>query len=187
MQVGEIIKVEKDHFFPADLLLVSSTNDDGIAYVETMNLDGETNLKIKKALDQTKGLTETNLSDFKVRQFSVSCLPALPAPHAACFAVSCIHGPHVAQYAFCGRLAGVKGGACGMQGEIHCEQPNASLYTFTGNLILKRAHARSGTIALSPASILLRGSSLRNTKSILGLVIFAGHETKVTGAPTSQL
>ena len=67
MQVGEIIKVEKDHFFPADLLLVSSTNDDGIAYVETMNLDGETNLKIKKALDQTKGLTETNLNDFKVR------------------------------------------------------------------------------------------------------------------------
>ena len=59
--------MEKDHFFPADLLLVSSTNDDGIAYVETMNLDGETNLKIKKALDQTKGLTDTKLSDFKVR------------------------------------------------------------------------------------------------------------------------
>ncbi len=66
-----------------------------------------------------------------------------------------------------------------MQGEIHCEQPNASLYTFTGNIILQRGHARSNTIALSPASILLRGSSLRNTKSILGLVIFAGHETKV--------
>ena len=43
-----------------------------------------------------------------------------------------------------------------------------------------------GTIALSPASILLRGSSLRNTKSILGLVVFAGHETKVTGALTSN-
>ncbi len=66
-----------------------------------------------------------------------------------------------------------------MQGEIHCEQPNASLYTFTGNIILQKGHARSNTIALSPASILLRGSSLRNTKSILGLVIFAGHETKV--------
>ena len=77
-----------------------------------------------------------------------------------------------------------RGASC-TQGEIHCEQPNASLYTFTGNLILKRAHARSGTIALSPASILLRGSSLRNTKSILSLVIFAGHETKVAEAPTS--
>lgn len=68
MQVGELIKVEKDHYFPADLLLISSTNDDGIAYVETMNLDGETNLKIKKALDQTKGITELNVKDFKVRR-----------------------------------------------------------------------------------------------------------------------
>lgn len=74
-----------------------------------------------------------------------------------------------------------------MQGEIHCEQPNASLYTFTGNIILQRGQARSGTIALSPASILLRGSSLRNTKSILGLVIFAGHETKVTAALLPQI
>ena len=71
-----------------------------------------------------------------------------------------------------------------MQGEIHCEQPNASLYTFTGNIILQRGHARSNTIALSPASILLRGSSLRNTKSILGLVVFAGHETKVMAFQT---
>ncbi len=72
-QVGELIKVEKDHHFPADLLLISSTNDDGIAYVETMNLDGETNLKIKKALDQTKGITELNVKDFKVGRSS-SCL-----------------------------------------------------------------------------------------------------------------
>ena len=70
MQVGELIKVEKDYYFPADLLLISSTNDDGIAYVETMNLDGETNLKIKKALDQTKGITELNVKDFKVRRQS---------------------------------------------------------------------------------------------------------------------
>ena len=110
MQVGEIIKVEKDHFFPADLLLVSSTNDDGIAYVETMNLDGETNLKIKKALDQTKGLTETNLNDFKVRQSSVSCLHAVPASDAVCIAVSCTHVAHVAWYACCGTRTGVKGG-----------------------------------------------------------------------------
>lgn len=66
MQVGEVIKVEKDSFFPADLLLLSSTNDDGIAYVETVNLDGESNLKIKKALDQTKGLNQQNIATLKV-------------------------------------------------------------------------------------------------------------------------
>ncbi|CAI9274334.1 unnamed protein product [Lactuca saligna] len=41
---GDIVKVEKDEFFPADLLLLSSSYDDAIRYVETMNLDGETQI-----------------------------------------------------------------------------------------------------------------------------------------------
>ncbi|XP_076881410.1 phospholipid-transporting ATPase 6-like [Bidens hawaiensis] len=48
--VGDIVKVKKDEFFPADLLLLQSSYEDGISYVETMNLDGETNLKVKRAL-----------------------------------------------------------------------------------------------------------------------------------------
>ncbi|KAJ6415667.1 hypothetical protein OIU84_004463 [Salix udensis] len=40
LRVGDIVKVKKDEYFPADLLLLSSTYDDGICYVETMNLDG---------------------------------------------------------------------------------------------------------------------------------------------------
>ncbi|WCJ39486.1 ATPase E1-E2 type family protein / haloacid dehalogenase-like hydrolase family protein [Euphorbia peplus] len=53
IQVGDIVKVEKDQFFPADLLLLSSSYEDGICYVETMNLDGETNLKPKRGLEVT--------------------------------------------------------------------------------------------------------------------------------------
>ena len=48
--VGGIVKVEKDQYFPSDLLLLSSSYDDGLCYVETMNLDGETNLKLKRCL-----------------------------------------------------------------------------------------------------------------------------------------
>ncbi|XP_052727590.1 phospholipid-transporting ATPase 3 isoform X4 [Vigna angularis] len=125
LQVGDIVKVKQDGFFPADLLFLASTNADGVCYIETANLDGETNLKIRKALEKTWDyVTPEKASEFK--------------------------------------------------GEIQCEQPNNSLYTFTGNLITQKQ-----TLPLSPNQILLRGCSLRNTEYIVGVVIFTGHETKV--------
>ncbi|XP_058193766.1 putative phospholipid-transporting ATPase 9 [Rhododendron vialii] len=66
LRVGDIVKVEKDEFFPADLVLLSSSYDDSISYVETMNLDGETNLKLKQAVEVTSFLHEdSNFKDFK--------------------------------------------------------------------------------------------------------------------------
>ncbi|KAI9072618.1 hypothetical protein K1719_045414 [Acacia pycnantha] len=58
LRVGDIVKVEKDEFFPADLLLLSSSYEDAICYVETMNLDGETNLKLKQGLEVTSSMHE---------------------------------------------------------------------------------------------------------------------------------
>ncbi|KAJ4957996.1 hypothetical protein NE237_025107 [Protea cynaroides] len=58
VQVGDVVKIEKDQFFPSDLLLLSSSYEDGICYVETMNLDGETNLKVKRSLEVTLPLNE---------------------------------------------------------------------------------------------------------------------------------
>lgn len=48
IMIGDFIKVEQDGFFPADMIVVKSTEDEGVCYVETKNLDGETNLKDKK-------------------------------------------------------------------------------------------------------------------------------------------
>lgn len=49
VQVGCIVKVTEDQFFPCDMLLLASSLPKSIAYVETKNLDGETNLKHKQA------------------------------------------------------------------------------------------------------------------------------------------
>ena len=49
VQVGCIVKVEDNKFFPCDILMLSSSLPKGVAYVETKNLDGETNLKHKQA------------------------------------------------------------------------------------------------------------------------------------------
>lgn len=65
LRAGDLVKVYKDEYFPADLLLISSNFEDGICYVETMNLDGETNLKLKHALDLTASLQDDSFKHFK--------------------------------------------------------------------------------------------------------------------------
>ena len=65
-QVGEVVRCVKDSFFAADMVLLTSSNPEGVCYVETINLDGESNLKIKQGLDDTRDLSEDMLPTFKV-------------------------------------------------------------------------------------------------------------------------
>jgi phospholipid-transporting ATPase len=51
--VGDIVRVESESPFPTDLLLLASSEPEGLCYIETANLDGETNLKIKQAIPET--------------------------------------------------------------------------------------------------------------------------------------
>lgn len=52
LRVGQIVQVNNDQYFPADLILLKSANSSGLAYVETKNLDGETNLKHKSCIKE---------------------------------------------------------------------------------------------------------------------------------------
>jgi phospholipid-transporting ATPase len=53
VSVGDIVRVESEEPFPADLILLASSEPEGLCYIETANLDGETNLKIKQAIPET--------------------------------------------------------------------------------------------------------------------------------------
>ncbi|KAL6125465.1 hypothetical protein ACLB2K_073523 [Fragaria x ananassa] len=47
VQVGEIIKIEANEGIPCDMVLLSTSDPTGVAYVQTINLDGESNLKTR--------------------------------------------------------------------------------------------------------------------------------------------
>ena len=38
--VGDVIRLESDDFIPADVVLLASSEPEGLAYIETSNLDG---------------------------------------------------------------------------------------------------------------------------------------------------
>nr|XP_029712708.1 probable phospholipid-transporting ATPase IA isoform X3 [Aedes albopictus] len=59
LSVGDIVKVQNNTFFPADLVQLSSSEPQGISFIETSNLDGETNLKIRQGVSATAKILET--------------------------------------------------------------------------------------------------------------------------------
>lgn len=52
LQVGDIIRVKQNEWVPADIVLLYSEGYEGQTYVETMALDGETNMKTKAAFPE---------------------------------------------------------------------------------------------------------------------------------------
>ncbi|XP_039504531.1 probable phospholipid-transporting ATPase IA isoform X2 [Pimephales promelas] len=58
VMVGDIVKVNGKDFIPADAILLSSSEPQGMCYIETSNLDGETNLKIRQGLQITADIKD---------------------------------------------------------------------------------------------------------------------------------
>ena len=133
---GDVLLVHKDEPFPCDMVMLASSGEEQDCYVETMNLDGETNLKPKKAVEVPEGVLDSAGKDAR-----------------AAAATTAMRGTR-----------------------LECETPNASLYTFRGNMFWPGS--AEGT-PMAPTQVLLRGSNLRNTDWVLGGAIFTGHDTKV--------
>ena len=123
--VGNVVKLARDEAAPADLAVLHTNGADGIAYVETMALDGETNLKSKRAL---------------------------------------------LQLARCRTVEGIA--SC--KAHIVVEDPNIDLYNFEGKVTVGNE-----TLPLTNNEIVYRGSVLRNTSEVIGIVVYSGEECKI--------
>lgn len=123
IQAGEVVKIFADETIPADMVLLGTSDPSGLAYIQTMNLDGESNLKTRYARQET--------------------------------------------------ASAVLSEACNVSGFIRCEQPNRNIYEFTANMEFNGLK-----FSLSQSNIVLRGCQLKNTDWIIGVVVYAGQETK---------
>ncbi|OWM67047.1 hypothetical protein CDL15_Pgr000499 [Punica granatum] len=122
IEAGEVVKIFADETIPCDMVLLGTSDSSGLAYIQTMNLDGESNLKTRYARQET--------ASAEFEGFSVS-------------------------------------------GLIRCEQPNRNVYEFTANMEFDRQK-----FPLTQSNIILRGCQLKNTDWVIGVVVYAGQETK---------
>ena len=69
IRVGDLVRVYDDEEVPCDLLLLKTgqVGGDGVAFVETANLDGETDLKTRRARPETQLLTDAELARLRGR------------------------------------------------------------------------------------------------------------------------
>ena len=60
------------------------------------------------------------------------------------------------------------------KGKCECDEPNAELYEFSGNLKVEKKN-----YALSSSQLLIKGSILKNTQWVVGVVVYTGSQTKL--------
>ena len=61
IKVGDMVVLEKNQRVPADMVLLSTSEDEGTCFVRTDQLDGETDWKLKIAVGETQKVGEAGL------------------------------------------------------------------------------------------------------------------------------
>ncbi|PGH11386.1 hypothetical protein AJ79_04887 [Helicocarpus griseus UAMH5409] len=77
VQVGDFVRIYNEEPIPADVVVLSTSDPDGACYVETKNLDGETNLKVRQALHCTRAVKHAR--DCEKAEFTIDS--ELPHPN----------------------------------------------------------------------------------------------------------
>ena len=185
--VGEIVRVRDRQRFPADLLLLSSAKGHKApyCYVETSNIDGETNLKLKQC---PEGLNSLPSFDSVDRE-SLTC--TLSTNRASASFAEYHHRmgqgvvlksdpPNGHLDVWGGAITNVlvpnmrdSKGDDGGDGDEKLEDDKLFANDFSALSYDQR------NVNLSFDNLLLRGSELRNSDWIYGLVIYSGFNCKI--------
>ena len=126
IRVGDVVKLGRDEAVPADMIILRATGAEDLAYIETMALDGETNLKSKQSPSLLAKTCRTTADLLRCRAHFV------------------------------------------------VEDPNLNLYNFEGRL-----NNGAETVPLTNNEVVYRGSIIRNTTEVIGMIIYTGEECKI--------
>ncbi|CAO3633882.1 unnamed protein product [Cunninghamella blakesleeana] len=206
VMVGDYVLLRNDDDVPADIVILSTSENDNICCIETQNLDGETNLKVKQALSATSEIKSVH--DCERAKFYIECEP-----------------PHPNLYQFNGALRwNIDNSNINMQYDADDDQddddennnnnsndndiryPNEvdSDNDNNDNDIIENSNKNNNnqnddeikkvsnplmkttslvshqkTEAITANNLLLRGSVLRNTGWVIGVAVYTGKDTKI--------
>lgn len=73
IQSGQVIKIQEDEIIPCDALVLSSNLPDNKCFIETRSLDGETNLKVRKAPILKTQLHKLSPSELFSKKYTIEC------------------------------------------------------------------------------------------------------------------
>ena len=76
--IGDIIKVKEDEYFPADCVVLYTSEESNCCYIETKSIDGETNLKFKKSNKNIIEITQNNKNKENLVFFDKSVIHCQP-------------------------------------------------------------------------------------------------------------
>ena len=65
LHVGDVLLIKQDEEIPADMVVLKSSDTDGSCFIQTTNLDGEANLKGRRALSATSTLPDSQIACFR--------------------------------------------------------------------------------------------------------------------------
>jgi len=138
LRVGDFVKIVDHESIPADILICATSEDDNVAFVETKNLDGETNLKSRNAVPAL-----THLRNAK----------------------ACANPSNAFQ--------------------VECDRPEVLMHKLTAAVVINDERH-----AVDLQTTLLRGTVLRNTRWVIGIVMYTGLDTKIVlnagGTPSKR-
>ncbi|KAA6390395.1 MAG: putative phospholipid-transporting ATPase IA [Streblomastix strix] len=179
--VGDILILKGNEEISADSIILASSDRDGIAYVNTMNLDGETNLKIKRTpLQIMKQIGQIPLIQKKEVIKDIN--------------ENTTNNKHITRIEQQedendGQLIideeNLSSQLAKLNGTIKCQFPNKNLHNFIGQLrsSIDSVSLSIVEIGLGEQELLLKGSSLRSTAYSLGCVVYTGKESKELQLP----